>query len=178
MSQHVLAEGNFLVPNATFIAELIAFVLILWIVRRYIVPPVQKAMRDRQEIIEQQIADAEETKAQLAKATEAYQNALSEARAEAAQIREGARAEAQRTIEELRASAQEEAARIIARGDEQLENQRGAIIRELRAEIGGLAVELSEKIVEQRLSDDASVRATVDAFLADLEARDAAGTDA
>jgi len=174
MAQHVVAEGNFLVPNATFIAELVAFVLILLIVRKYIVPPVQKAMRERQDIIEQQVADAEETKVQLAKATEAYQNALSEARSEAASIREGARAEAQRTIEELRASAQEEAARIIARGDEQLENQRNAIVRELRSEIGTLAVELSEKIVDQRLSDESQVQATVDAFLAGLEARDTA----
>ena len=48
--------------------------------------------------------DAETTKAKLAEAEEAYKNALTEARVEAAQIRENARAEAQRTIEELRAA--------------------------------------------------------------------------
>ena len=47
-------------------------------------------------------------------------------------------------------------------------------MRELRQEIGTLAVELSEKIVDQRLADDAQVSATVDAFLADLERQDAA----
>ena len=45
-------------------------------------------------------------------------------------------------------------------------------MRELRAEIGTLAVELSEKIVDQRLADDAQVRATVDSFIAGLEAQD------
>jgi len=64
----------------------------------------------------------------------------------------------------------------VARGDEQLERQRNSIVRELRAEIGTLAVELSEKIVDQRLSDDAQVSATVDAFIAGLETRDSAGT--
>jgi F-type H+-transporting ATPase subunit b len=175
----VLAATNFLLPNATFIAELIAFLLILFIVWRYILPYIQKPMQERQDAIEQQMKDAEEAKQKLAEAESAYQNALKEARSEAAQIRESARAEAQRTIEELRKQAQEEAARIIARGDEQLARQRSAIVRELRGEIGTMAVELSEKIVDQRLSDDAQVRATVDAFIAGLEARDSTdSTDA
>jgi F0F1-type ATP synthase membrane subunit b/b' len=85
-----------------------------------------------------------------------------------------ARAEAQRTVEELREKAEEESARIVARGEEQLANQRGAVVRELRAEIGTLAVELSEKIVDQRLADNAQVSATVDSFIAGLEAQDRA----
>ncbi len=174
----VLAASNFLLPNATFIAEFIAFLLILVIIRRYIVPPVQKAMRERQAIISQQMEDADNARKQLAEAESAHQQALSEARTEAAQIRENARAEAQRTVEELRKQAQEESARIVARGEEQLARQRSAIVRELRAEIGTLAVELAEKIVDQRLRDDAQVSATVDAFIAGLDAKDNADASA
>jgi len=174
MAQHVVASGNFLVPGWTFVAELVAFLIILEILRRYVLPPIQKALTDRQAMIAKQVEDAETAKAQLAEAEKSYQHALNEARTEAAQIRENARAEAQRTVEELRAAAQEEQARIVARGEEQLASQRSAIVRELRAEIGTLAVELSEKIVSQRLTDDAQVSATVDAFLAGLESQDAA----
>lgn len=174
MAQTVHASGNFLVPNATFIAELVAFVLILLILWRYVVPPIQKAMRERQDMIRQQVDDSEKAKEKLAEAQSEYQRALNEARVEAAQIREGARAEAQQVVEELRTQAQDEQARIVARGEEQLQQQRTQVVRELRGEIGSLAVELSEKIVGQRLSDDAQVRATVDSFLADLEQRDAA----
>jgi F-type H+-transporting ATPase subunit b len=117
----------------------------------------------------------EKAKERLAQAQAEYQRALNEARVEAAQIREGARAEAQQVVEELRTQAQEEQSRIVARGEEQLQQQRTQVVRELRGEIGSLAVELSQKIVGQRLSDDAQVRATVDSFLADLEQRDAAG---
>jgi F-type H+-transporting ATPase subunit b len=170
------ASGNFLVPNATFIAEFIAFLLILFILAKYVYPYIQKPIEARQAIIAQQLEDAEATKASLAEAKAEYQRALTEARTQAGQIRENARAEAQSSIEELRAAATAEAARIVARGDEQLANQRGAIIRELRAEIGSLAVELSEKIVNDRLADDARVSATVDSFLADLERRDTAGS--
>lgn len=175
---HEIAAGNFLVPNATFIVEVFAFLLILGFVAKYIVPPVQKVMRERQEMIRQQAADADAAKATRAEAEEAYKNALTDARVEAAQIRENARAEAQRTIEEVRVQAQEEAARIMARGEEQLARQRTAVVRELRSEIGTLAVELSEKIVSQRLTDDAQVSATVDAFIAGLDAHDEATTTA
>jgi F-type H+-transporting ATPase subunit b len=176
MSQHLGAGGNFLLPDWTFVAEIIAFLLILGFLARYVLPPVQKIMRQRQEMIHQQVEDADAARAKLAEAEEAFQKALAEARTEAAKIRENARSEAQRTVEELRAAAQEEYQRIVNRGSEQLALQRSAVVRELRAEIGTLAVELSEKIVDQRLSDDAQVSATVDAFLADLQRRDNAET--
>ena len=49
----VAATSNFLIPNATFIAELVAFVIILWIIAKYILPPIRKAMTDRQAMITQ-----------------------------------------------------------------------------------------------------------------------------
>lgn len=131
-AQHVVAANNFLLPNATFIAELVAFLIILAIIAKYILPGLQRSLRERQELIAKQVADSEEAKRNLAEAEKKYQEALNEARTEAAQIRENARAEAQRTIEELHAKAQEDAARIVARGEEQLASQRSAIVRELR----------------------------------------------
>ncbi len=164
--------NNFLLPNATFIAEFLAFLIILGIVAKYILPRIRGPLAERQALIKKQIEDAEEAKRRLAEAERKYQEALNEARTEAAQIRENARAEAQRTLEDLRTQAQEESARIVARGEEQLASQRSSVVRELRGEIGTLAVELAEKIVDQRLSDDAQVSSTVDAFLAGIEARD------
>lgn len=178
MASHVVAADNFLLPNWTFVAELVAFILILAFLWRFVVPPVRKAMRERQAIIDRQVEDSEQAAAKLAEAKSEYENAVNEARSEAARIRENARAEAQRTIDELRGQAQEESARIVARGEEQLASQRGIIVRELRGELGALAVELAEKIIEQRLSDDAQIRATVDAFLSDLEQRDDADAQA
>ncbi len=113
MAQHetVTAAGNFLVPNATFIAELVAFLLILGLLGRYVLPPVQKAMHDRQEIIRKQLDDAEEARTKLAEAQAEYQRALTEARTQAAVIRDSARADAQRIGDDMRAQATEESAR-------------------------------------------------------------------
>jgi F-type H+-transporting ATPase subunit b len=153
------------------ILVLIIFGILFFLISKYVVPQFEKAFALRKDAIEGGIARAEEAQAEAARLLEQYNAQLAEARTEAAQIREGARAEAQRIIEDLRSQAQEESARIVARGEEQLAAQRGQVVRELRGEIGTLAVELSEKIIGQRLADDAAVRGTVDAFLADIERR-------
>ena len=33
-----MAADNFLVPNATFVVELIVFVVILWVLGKYVIP--------------------------------------------------------------------------------------------------------------------------------------------
>jgi len=174
MHGDVLAANNFLLPNWTFVAELIAFLLILFVLHRYIVPPVQKAMRERQEIIRQQMEDADKTKELLKSAEDQMKQTLTEARAEAERIREEARKDAQQTAADIRAAAEEQSERILARGEEQLTRQRDLVARELRDKIGALAVELAGKIVDQRLSDDTQVRGTVDSFLDDLDQSDMA----
>jgi F-type H+-transporting ATPase subunit b len=168
-NEHIEAANNFLLPNATFFAELLAFLVILAVLWKWVVPPVSKVMRERQDVIRKQLDDADEAKAKLAEAQAEYQRALNEARTQASVIRDNARAEAQRISDELRAQAAEESQRIIARGEEQLANQRRSIVRELRGEVGKLAVDLAGKIVGDSLADEARQRATVERFLADID---------
>lgn len=168
---------NPLVPTwSEVILGLIIFGILYFLVRKFVVPSFEKTFELRRDAIEGGIARAEAAQAEAAQLLEQYQAQLAEARAEAAQIRENARAEAQRIIEDLRTQAQQESARIVSRGQEQLAAQRSQVVRELRGEIGTLAVELSEKIVGQKLSDDASISRTVDSFLADIERQAANGS--
>lgn len=165
--------SNFLIPNATFFAELVIFLAVLWVIWRYVVPPVKRAMNQRQETVRRQIAESKEASERLSAAERKYQEALDEARTEAAKIREGARAEAQRIKEEMRDQAEREVAGIRQRGEEQLATQREQVVRELRSEIGNLAVTLSERIVGESLADESRRSATVDRFLDEMEAMSA-----
>jgi F-type H+-transporting ATPase subunit b len=174
MPQHemVFADGsNFLVPNATFIAELVAFLIILGILWRYVVPPVSKALTDRQEIIRKQMEDADNAKKALADAQTEYKKAMTEAASAGAQVREEARADAAAIREEMLARAREEADRIIASGRDQLVAERQNIVRELRSDIGSLAVELASRIVGESLADEARQRGTVERFLTEMDAK-------
>ncbi len=172
-------EPNPLMPTwAEFILICVIFLALWYLIAKFVAPRFEAAFEARRDAIEGGIERAEAAQYEAQRELELYHRQLAGARGEAAQIREAARAEAQRIVEQLRAEAVEQSARIVAHGEEQLQAQRARVVRELRAEIGTLAIELSEKIVGARLSDDAQVRATVDAFLSDLEERDRAGSRA
>ena len=55
-------DSNFLVPNATFIAEVVAFGLLLFALSKYVLPPLKKAMTQRQDFIDRQIKDSQEAR--------------------------------------------------------------------------------------------------------------------
>ena len=184
MTARVLAaeEGGdsiFLIPNGTFWVELLIFLIVFWVIWRYVVPPVKKAMSERQEMVRRQIEEARRTRERLDEADAKYRELLAQARTEAAKIRDEARAEAGKIKAELREQAEREVAQIRQRGEEQLATQREQVLRQLRAEIGELAVTLAGRIVGESMQDEARRRGTVDRFIDELDAmsaRDGGGT--
>lgn len=154
---------------AKYIAELVAFAIIVLVVLRYVVPPIRRAMTARQSAISKQIEEARETSARLAEAEKTYGEALAEARTEAAKIRDGARADAEHIVVEMREQAEREVARIRQRGEEDLLAQRQQVIRELRTRIGQLSVDLAGRLVTEQLSNEEQRAATVDLLLDELE---------
>jgi ATP synthase F0 subunit b len=156
-----------------YIAELVAFAIIVFFVVRYIVPPLGKAMKAQQQTIRAQIERAQETEKRLAVAETKYSEALVEAREEAAKIRDNARADAQRIVEEMRAQADREVERIRVRGEEELANRRQSLVRELHAYLGQRSVEVANRLVEEHLADTGARSATVDRFLDELDAMSA-----
>ncbi|MGD9525485.1 F0F1 ATP synthase subunit B [Pseudonocardia sp.] len=140
-------DSNFLLPNGTFFVELLIFAIVFLVFRRWIVPPLAKAMKERDDMIRKQAEDREESARRLRQAEQRYQEALAEARGEAARIRDEARADAQRIRDEMREQADQEVARIHADGERQLAAQREQAVAELRGEIGGLADDLAARIV-------------------------------
>ncbi len=164
-----LAAGNFLVPNATFIVELIAFLLILGVLAKWVIPPINKAMTARQLGIEQQFAELEEAKGKAEAAENEYRSQLVEARHEAARIREDAREEGASIVTEMREHAQAESQRILQHAHLQVEAERRQVIQQLRRQVGTMATTLAGRIVGESLNDDDRRDRTVERFIASLE---------
>jgi len=166
--------GNFLVPNGTFIVELIAFAIIVFILARWVVPPINKAMTRRQEQIRQQFTDLDKAKEDAEAARRQFESQIADARQEAAKIRDDAREQGASIIADMREQAQAEHDRIVASAHTQLEAERRQIVAQMRNELGTLAISLAGRVVGESLdNDDDRARRTVDRFLADLEAGEA-----
>jgi F-type H+-transporting ATPase subunit b len=151
------------------ILGIVAFVILLLVLKKYVVPRFEAAYEERAQKIEGGIEKAERAQAEAEEALAKYKAQLQEARTEAAKIRDDARLEAEQIKAELRADAEAESQRIVAQGQAQLQAQKAQIIAELRADMGRNAVELASRIVGESLEDEARRRGTVDRFLAELE---------
>ena len=172
--QLIPMESNFLVPNATFFAELFAFAIMLFILGKYVVPPINRAMTARQEAIRKEFAEADEAKKNAKQAEDEFRAQIADARHEAARIREDAKDQGAQIIAEAREQALVEQQRIVENGRAQVHAERQQAAASLRAEVGTLATNLAGRIVGESLEDDERATRVVDRFLADLETMETA----
>jgi len=154
---------------AELVAELVGFVVMLFVLWKYVLPPVGAMVRKRQDEVQRQVDEAEEATRKLEDARRRLDNAVQRADAEGARIRDDARAEATRIREELKEQAEAEVERMLQRGREQLVADRDQAVRKLRTELGGASMELAERVIRTTLGDDGARVGTVESFLSEIE---------
>ncbi len=150
------------------IAEIVAFLIIVWVLWKYLLPLIKNMISGRQEVVQKQVDDSAEAERLNAEAKQRYDAAVDEAKQEAARLRDDARADATRIKEELIEQAKAEVERMKQRGEDQLVAERDQLVRGLRSQVGGQSMDLAERLVLEKLSDESSRSASVDSFLAQL----------
>ena len=155
---------------STFIGQLVGFAVIVWIIMKYVAPPVRKLMTAQQEAVRTQLADSATATQRLAAADSHHAQRVEEGRAEARHVVEEARADSVRIAEQLRAQADVEADRIAVQGGQQETLLRAQLIRQLRGDLGSESVRRAADLVRAYVSDPQSQSATVDRFIDEMEA--------
>ncbi|MBV8294410.1 MAG: F0F1 ATP synthase subunit B/delta [Mycobacterium sp.] len=155
---------------STFLGQLIGFAVIVWLVWRYVVPPVRKMMANRQNTVRQQLDEAAAAADRLTEASRAHSKAIDDAKAEAHRVTEEAESDAKRIAEQMRAQADSEVERIKVQGAKQVELLRAQLVRQLRQDLGAESVWRAGELVRGYVADPAQQSATVDRFLDDLDA--------
>ncbi|MCV7386182.1 F0F1 ATP synthase subunit B/delta [Mycolicibacter longobardus] len=155
---------------STFIGQLAGFAIIVWLLVKFVVPPVRKLMAAQQESVRKQLEEAAAAAARLAEAGQAHSAALANAEAEAQRVTAEARADAERITEQLRGQAGVDAERVKAAGGQQVGLMRAQLIRELRSSLGAESVQRAAELVRDHVADPQRQSATVDRFLDELDA--------
>ncbi|MEI6229444.1 MAG: F0F1 ATP synthase subunit B [Actinomycetes bacterium] len=166
-----LAEEIFLLPNGTFFVELAVFLFIVFALMKWILPPINKALEDRQNQIRTSLEAADVAAADAAAADAERRAALEEGRRQASELIATAQADRASIVDGARKEATDAAAAVTARAEASLSAERASTLASLRREVGTLAITLAGKVVGESLADDERARATVDRFIADLEAQ-------
>jgi F-type H+-transporting ATPase subunit b len=161
--------SNFLVPNGTFIVELVVFLLVLAVLGKYVVPRVNTIIEDRQGVIRQALVDAEDAKRRSEEAEAEYARVIEQARSEARSVID----EANRVAEQLRVTRREQAEReyetIISRARTDIEAEARRAAEELRQQVADIVIAVVERVIGDGLDAQAQ-RNLIDRTIAEVEA--------
>ncbi|KAA8828487.1 F0F1 ATP synthase subunit B [Bifidobacterium myosotis] len=151
--------------------SLIILAIIAVFFYKFFMPKFQAVFDERTAKIEGGIARAQQDQKDAAEAKAKYEAQLSNARVEAAKIRDDARAEASHIVADARVRAEAEAAQITANAQRSLESQQQQAMVSLKGEVGALATALAGKILGAKLQDSDVQSSMIDAMISDLDAK-------
>jgi F-type H+-transporting ATPase subunit b len=143
----VLPVSNEIVYGAIFFFLLLIF---MWAV---CLPPIKKAMRQRDEQVRADEESAERAKTEAEQIRRDYDATLAEARAEGARIVEEARQAADARRTELLAAAEAEVATARHAANAEIETARAAALGELKGDVASIATQAASAVVQRQLSE-------------------------
>jgi F-type H+-transporting ATPase subunit b len=150
--------GRFGLDPILLAAQVVNFLIIAFVLYRFLLRPLLATMKARGEKIAQGLEDAEKARGALAEAAKEREKIIQEASAQAFRMLEGARGEADR----LRAAAMEKAGKDAERLIEQSRDRIALERQEMEKAVQGLSLELSgeilAKVVGELFSDEEKAR--------------------
>jgi F-type H+-transporting ATPase subunit b len=170
----MIATSVFLLPNGTFFVELAVVVVILILVTKKVLPPLNAALEARQDKIRTALEAADAARADAAAADEARAQELADARLKAQEIVAQAQAISDQLKAEQGGRAQAEYDRIIAAAHAEVASARHKAIDEASARIGEIVFDLVTKVVGREV-DQAAHQDLVREAVAALSAEAAQG---
>ena len=150
-----------------FIWQIILFLLLLFLLRKFAWKPILKAVEDRETGIKDALDSAEKAKLEMANLQADNEKLLQEARAERDTMLKEAREMKTKMIADAKEEAQAEANKTIANAQVAIEGEKKAAIAELKQTVATLSVEIAEKVVKQELSEKSKQLELVDTMLKD-----------
>lgn len=134
------------------ILQAIAFLLMLWILKKYAYPPLTKALDERQATIQESLKAAKEAETKAEKSQEEIEKMLAEARSQASDIMSTAKTEATSAIEAAEQKAKTKAQRVLDQAHEQVQQDIAAARKALRKDTIDLVALATEKVVKQKVT--------------------------
>ena len=150
------------------VVNMIAFLALLWLLRKFLFKPVTEVLTSRQQEIRSSYQAADEDRATAAGLRQEYEQRLAGIEAEARQKIQAAIKEGQAHQAALLAEAREQAEKVLQRGQEELQRDYRKAMAQLRTDVVDLAIGSARKLIERSL-DDATHRALVEGFIESIE---------
>ena len=150
-----------------FFWQTMIFVGLLFLLRKYAWGPILGAVNERETSIKDALASAEASRAEMETLQSDNQRILKEARAEKEALLKEARNTRADLINTAKEEAQEEAQKILAQAQEAIQNEKRAAISELKEQVGSIAMDIAEKVLQKELESKDKQVELIDQLLKD-----------
>jgi len=141
--------------NATFIGQMVAFVIFIYLTHRFVWPPIVAAMAERTKRIADGLQAADKAEKDLELAKQKVVEQLTSAKKEAAIIIDQANKRGIEIVEEAKEKARLEGDRLKASAQAEIEQATNRAREELRSKVVTLALAGAEKILESSIDQNA-----------------------
>lgn len=132
----------------------LTFLTVLFLLSKFAWKPILKAIREREDSIEEALESAEKAKQEMKNLQAGNEKLLKEAQAERDVILKAAREAKEQILVEARQKANEEAERLVAIARDTIRHEKMAAVTELKNQVAHLSLDIAEKLIKQKLSTD------------------------
>src|SRR5262245_19305612 len=164
----VAASDLIKVVPGLMIWTLLAFGLTFFVLKRYIFPPVQKAIDERRNRIRESLEEADRARAEAQKLVEEHRQLIAGARGDAEGILSEARKVADSQRERLKEELDAERARRVEETRREIDAETRRSLELIRSEVADLTLEATAKVTGKVL-DDRDHRRLVEEAVGDLD---------
>ena len=164
-----LADFSVIKPDFGLIFWTVLIFLVLYaILAKVAFKPIQKALKKRDTEIQESIDEAKRVQAQMAQLKDDNAKLLAEAREESTRIIADAEAYAKKRKEEAVNEAKEAAQKVSADAQRDIANMRDSAMADLKKEVGAMALDIAEKVLQKDLKSDANQTSLVNELVNNL----------
>lgn len=146
----------------------LSFGTVLFILTKYAWKPVMKALKERENSIQDALDTAKKTKEEMTLLKADNEKLLSEAKLERDKILKEAKEAKDAIINEAKGKATTEANKLVASAREAIRNEKLAAITELKNQVAAMSIEIAEKIIRHELVNDDKQKALMNDLLKEI----------
>jgi F-type H+-transporting ATPase subunit b len=132
---------------------LLAFLIVFFLLAKFAWPAIMNGLRQREETIAESLASAERIKAEMAQMKSENESLLAQAREERAGMLKDAKNTADKMVSDAKEKAKAEYDKILADAQSAIQQQKNAVLTDLKNQVGALVIEVAEKVLRQELND-------------------------
>ena len=136
--------------------QVIVFLGLFLILRAFAWKPITDSLHERENNIQSALDLAEKTRLEMTALKADNEKLLAQARSERDIILRGAKEASDKMIADSREKAEAEGKRILEQARESMNNERQALIAQMKKEVVTLSLDIAEKVLRKELSDKSS----------------------